>query len=186
MKSPPPVNNDPCPQRLARVAGQPSSLPRIACRSLRAGVRPRGRILLVNRHVTFRDSICDLLVAEGYFVVPAENRQQALDLAGRLRVELVLLDLDMPLERGWETFAELTREHPILPIMIMTEHPNQVFTAASAGAGALLQKPMDIPTLLLGIQRLLAESIQERLQRLAGRSTQFYYRPATQGQGRCE
>ena len=91
----------------------------------------------------------------------------------------MLLDLNMPVKNGWDTFEQLTREHPILPIIIITARPNQLFTAVSAGAGALLEKPMDIPTLLRAMESLLAEPADQRLARLAGKNTEFHYKPAT-------
>jgi CheY-like chemotaxis protein len=90
----------------------------------------------------------------------------------------VLLDLNMPVKNGWDTFEQLTREHPLLPIIIATARPNQLFTALSAGAGALLEKPMDIPTLLQTMEKLLAESAEQRLARLAGKETVFHYQSA--------
>jgi DNA-binding NtrC family response regulator len=85
----------------------------------------------------------------------------------------------MPVKNGWDTFEHLTREHPLIPVIIATARANQLFMALNAGAGALLEKPMDIPTLLRTIRRLLAESAEQRLARLAGRETDFHYRPAT-------
>ena len=140
--------------------------------------RPGKRILLVDDDPTVRDSLNDVLVAEGYFVIPAENGQQALDLANQLPVDLVLLDLNMPVKNGWDTFERLTAEHPLIPIIIITARPNQLFTALSAGAGALLEKPMDIPTLLRAMETLLAETAEQRLARLAGKKTEFHYQPA--------
>ena len=137
------------------------------------------RILLVDDDPTVRDSLSNVLVAEGYSVIPAENGQQALDLANQLPVDLVLLDLNMPVKNGWDTFERLTAEHPLLPIIIITARPNQLFTAVSAGAGALLEKPMDIPMLLRAMRMLLAETAQQRLARLVGKKTEFHYKPAT-------
>ena len=139
------------------------------------------RILLVDDDPTVRDSLNDVLVAEGYFVIPAENGQQALDLANKSSVDLVLLDLNMPVKNGWDTFQQLTFEHPLIPIIIATARPNQLFTAPGAGAGALLEKPMDIPTLLRTMEKLLAESAEQRLARLAGIETEFHYKSATAG-----
>ncbi len=140
---------------------------------------PGKRILLVDDDPTVRDSLYEVLVAEGYVVIPAGNGLQAVGLAQRLPFDLVLLDLNMPLMNGWDTFEQLTREHPILPVIIVTARPNQVFTALSAGAGALLEKPVDIPRLLEAMEKLLAESVEQRLDRLVGRHTDFYYRAAT-------
>jgi DNA-binding response OmpR family regulator len=128
---------------------------------------------------TVRDSLSDVLLAEGYAVIPAENGQQALDLANQSAVDLVLLDLNMPVKNGWDTFERLTAEHPLVPIIIITARANQLFTAVSAGAGALLEKPMDIPTLLRAMEELLAETAEQRLARLVGKKTEFHYVPAT-------
>ena len=124
-----------------------------------------------------RESINEVLVSEGYFVIPAENGQQALDLAGKSSVDLVLLDLNMPVKNGWDTFEQLTREHPLIPIIIATARPNQLFSSVNAGAGALLEKPMDIPMLLASMEKLLREPAEERLARLTGRTARFYYKP---------
>ena len=137
------------------------------------------RILLVDDDPTVRDSLNDVLVAEGYFVIPAENGQQALDFASKSLVDLVLLDLNMPVKNGWDTFERLTAEHPLIPIIIATARPNQLFTALNAGVGALMEKPMDIPTLLRTMEKLLAESAEQRLARLAGQNPEFHYKPAT-------
>jgi DNA-binding response OmpR family regulator len=136
-------------------------------------------ILLVDDDPTVRDSLYDVLVGEDYFVIPAENGYQALDLANTMSIDLVLLDLNMPFKNGWDTFEEFTREHPLIPVIIITARPNQLFTALGAGAGALLEKPMDIPTLLQTMESLLAETAAQRLARLAGKNAEFHYKPGT-------
>lgn len=141
------------------------------------------RILLVDDDPVVRDSLKDALQGEGYFVIPAENGQHALDLADNAPVDLVLLDLNMPVKNGWDTFEQLTYRHPLLPIIVTTARPNQLFTAINAGVGALLEKPMDIPVLLQTMQKLLAESAEKRLARLAGKETDFHYRAAPTGRG---
>jgi CheY-like chemotaxis protein len=143
--------------------------------------RPRTstNILLADDDPTVRDSLKDVLESEGYTVIPAENGNQALDLAAALQFDLVLLDLNMPVKNGWDTFEELTRRHPLLPIIIVTARPNQLFTAVNAGVGALLEKPMAIPTLLRTMQKLLAEPADQRLARLAGKAVEFHYESGT-------
>jgi DNA-binding response OmpR family regulator len=137
--------------------------------------QPGNRILLVDDDPTVRDSLKEVLLAEGYLVISAENGQQAVNHANEGCTDLVLLDLNMPIKGGWDTFEQLTREHPTLPIIIITARPNQIFTALSAGAGALLEKPMDMLTLLQAIKRLLAEPPEQRLARLVGKHAEFHY-----------
>ena len=144
----------------------------------RSSNRPGKRILLVDDDPTVRDSLNDVLQSEGYWVIPAENGQQALDLANKSSVDLVLLDLNMPVKNGWDTFEQLTRDHPLIPIIIVTARPNQLFTAINAGVGALLEKPMDIPMLLRTMEKLLVETTEQRLARLAGKNSEFTYKPA--------
>jgi DNA-binding response OmpR family regulator len=116
-----------------------------------------------------------VLVAEGYVVIPAVDGQQAIQLAASTTVDLVLLDLNMPVKNGWDTFERLSCEHPLVPVIIVTARANQWFTALGAGVGALLEKPMDIEALLQTITHLLTESNEVRLKRLAGQSADFFY-----------
>jgi CheY-like chemotaxis protein len=136
------------------------------------------RILLVDDDATVRDSLNEVLVDEGYSVVPAANGKEALELVKQSSIDLVLLDLNMPIKNGWDTFERLTADHPLIPVIIVTARANQVFTALSAGAGALLEKPMHIPALLRTIEKLLLETSEQRLARLAGKQTDFHYQPA--------
>ena len=138
----------------------------------------RQRILLVDDDAGVRGSLQDMLVAEGYLVIPAHDGQQALELIASGSIDLVLLDLNMPRKNGWDTFERLSAEHPLVPVILITARPNQLFTAVGAGVGALLEKPLDIPHLLTTIGRLLSESNEVRLRRLAGQESPFDYQPA--------
>ena len=119
-----------------------------------------------------------VLVSEGYSVLPAKDGEEALRIAATAHVDLVLLDLNMPVKGGWDTFERLTSDEPLLPVIIITARPNQFFTALSSGAGALLEKPLDFPHLLQTMESLLAESPETRLARMAGRTSAFQYLPA--------
>ena len=163
------------------MKSNPSS--RTASGRPRSTHRPGKRILLVDDDPTVRDSLNDVLLSEGYRVIAAENGQRALELASNASVDLVLLDLNMPVKNGWDTFEQFTREHPLIPIIVATARPNQLFTAINAGVGALLEKPMDIPTLLRTMEKLLSETAGKRLARLAGIETEFHYKAATTSQG---
>jgi hypothetical protein len=79
-----------------------------------------------------------------------------------------VLDLNMPVKNGWDTFERLTNSHPLVPIIIITARPNQLFLATAAGVGALLEKPFDMSLLLRTMDRLLAEPAKVRMARLAG------------------
>ena len=135
------------------------------------------RILLADDDPGVRESLAAALRSEGYAVLPAKDGQEALDMVSVSEVDLVLLDLNMPVKNGWDTFERLSTENPLTPIIIITARSNQLFTALAAGVGALLEKPLDIPTLLKTMSALLAESAEVRLARMTGHHTGFFYLP---------
>lgn len=135
------------------------------------------RILLVDDDPAVRSALAQVLAEEGYTVLCGANGDEALQAADDA-IDLVLLDLNMPIRNGWDTFERLTAQHPLVPVIIITARPNQLFTALSAGVGALMEKPLDFPVLLESIRDLLDEPDGVRLARLAGRTMDFHYRPA--------
>ncbi len=139
---------------------------------------PQLHILVVDDDERVRESLRDVLTEEGFLVLTAANGDEALVIAETFPVDLVILDLNMPVRNGWDTFERLSAEHPLLPIIIATARSNQLFTALGAGVGALLEKPLDIPHLLFTVRRLLTEPAEDRLRRLIGQGVPLEYKPA--------
>jgi two-component system response regulator HydG len=135
------------------------------------------RLLLVDDDPGVRRMLSRVLEEEGYAVVPAANGIEALELAASRMPDLVLLDLNLPIQNGWDTLERLTTGNPLLPVIIITARPNQIFPALAAGAGALMEKPLDLPKLLRTIGDLLVEPAASRLARMAGKATEFHYLP---------
>jgi CheY-like chemotaxis protein len=142
-----------------------------------AATQPRKRILLVDDDPGVRSSLGVVLLQEGYGVWSATNGQEALDLAAANPFDLTVLDLNMPVKNGWDTFERLSWEHPLMPIILITARSNQLFTALGAGVGALLEKPLEIPLFLQTIARLLDEPGEMQLARLSGVTQEFTYAP---------
>ncbi len=136
-------------------------------------------ILLVDDDNSIRQSVARLLDAEGFRVQSAANGLEALAIIKRDAIDLVLLDLNMPGKNGWETFQQMSFEAPLVPVIIITARSNQLFPALAAGAGALMEKPLDFPKLLQTIRDLIAEPESARLARTFGKSAQFHYLPAS-------
>ena len=139
-------------------------------------------ILLADDDLGARESLAAVLRRNGYLILPARDGQEALAFVGKRKVDLVLLDLNMPGKIGWDTFKRIATENPLLPVIIITARRNQLFTALAAGVGALLEKPLDIPALLKAITALLGESAETRLARVAGQRAAFVYQPAQERQ----
>jgi DNA-binding response OmpR family regulator len=140
-------------------------------------------LLLVDDDPTVREMIGRVLTEAGHIVMFAANGQAALDLASATEMDLVLLDLNMPVKSGWDTFERLSTENPLLPIIIITARPNQLFPALASGAGALMEKPLDFPRLLETIRLLLDEPVEKRLARISGKAAELHYIRAQQQLG---
>ncbi len=136
-------------------------------------------ILLVDDDPAIRRVLVRLLAEENYAAIPAANGVEALELAANTHFDLVLLDLNMPLKDGWETFQQLISRNPLLPVIVITARANQLFPALASGVGALLEKPLDFTMLFHTIHNLLEEPLSLRLARISGRQQEFRHAPPT-------
>jgi DNA-binding response OmpR family regulator len=111
------------------------------------------RILVVDDDDAVRSGLGAALVTEGYEVANAVNGIQALATLRRQPCDLALIDVNMPLLNGWGTIGELRRLKHGLPVIIITARPDQRTLAREADI-ELMEKPLDLPTLLRRIGEL--------------------------------
>jgi two-component system aerobic respiration control protein ArcA len=142
----------------------------------------RNRILVVDDDSSVREMLTRVLVGEGYLVWSAANGAAALELAAANKIDLVLLDLNLPGKSGWQIFQKFMVENPLLTVIIITARSNQLFTALGAGVAALLEKPFNFPALLQTVGRLLAEPMEMHRARTAGQPVDFQYLHAQPGE----
>ena len=128
------------------------------------------RILVVDDDPAVREMLVRVLTGEGYSTCEAANGDEALRISAAVRPDLVLLDLGLPGQSGWDILANLTRPKPGLAVVIITAWPNQAPAAQAAGASALLEKPLDFPMLLQTIAGFLARPPEQWLAPTAGRT----------------
>src|SRR5437016_7022922 len=133
------------------------------------------KILLVDDDRSIRESLSKILRAENYEVVLGENGQEAIEKHGAERVDLLILDLNMPVKNTWATLEKLVGINPLLPVVIITGRSNQRALAETAGADALMEKPLDVPLLLQTIRELLTEPMESRAMRAKNRAAGFRY-----------
>jgi two-component system nitrogen regulation response regulator NtrX len=138
----------------------------------------RKNILVVDDDPAVRSLLTRVLADEGYGVVCAPDGPGAVRSANAAAPDLVLLDLSLREKNGWEVFQRLKNIKPLVPVVIVTGMANQLFTALSAGAGGLLEKPLHFPKLLQTVRTLLSEPADARLARLKGKLADFHYLPA--------
>ena len=81
------------------------------------------KLLLVDDDSSVVAALTVALGGEGFDVLHAFNGHQAVAIYRRIRVDIVLLDLNMPVKNGWDTFERLNSINPLLPIIIIRASP---------------------------------------------------------------
>ena len=113
------------------------------------------KILVVDDEKAIRDGCHRVLTGKGYDVFTAENGQQALDMLGKKPVDIILLDLKMPVMNGEEVLEKSHDRYPDIPVIIITGH-GTVDTAVECmkkGAYDFITKPFQIDEFILTIKR---------------------------------
>lgn len=131
------------------------------------------KILVVDDESSIREALSKVLHAEDYEVVSAENGQEAIEKFGAEKIDLLLLDLGLPVKDGWDTLKWLAEVNPLLPVIIITGRWQQRELAEKAGADALMDKPLNVPRLLQTIRELVNEPMESRAQRAKNRTSGF-------------
>jgi two-component system response regulator MprA len=112
------------------------------------------RVLIVDDEAAIRESLGRLFQLARYEVhTAASGRDATAWLAGR-SVDVVLLDVNMPDENGWETARRLAALCPSVPVLMITGWPDQRVPADLGNVVGLMDKPLDLLSLLGAVSRL--------------------------------
>lgn len=129
------------------------------------------RILVVDDEEDFTDLTAEVLTREGFEVERAYSGNEALQILSLQVIDLVLLDMIMPVLHGLETMKRMKVMHPRLPIIVLTgdEQVNTAVDAMKLGAYDYLAKPIDWQRLKIIIRHALyTGSLQQEVSRLKG------------------
>lgn len=113
-------------------------------------------VLIVDDHPLLREGVAAVLEAETDITVVGEARDgaEAVALFGRLRPDIVLMDLQMPAMDGVDAIAAIRAQAPEARIIVLTTYAGDVraLRALKAGASAYLLKS--------GLRRELIDTIR--------------------------
>ena len=114
------------------------------------------RVFLVEDHEPFRLALKAKLERIADFTVIGEARDgmEAVELAHRLKPDVILMDIEMPFIDGIEATQRIKRGSEQVGIVILTahEHDDEILAAFAAGADGYCLKNADINRIALAVR----------------------------------
>jgi two-component system, OmpR family, response regulator ResD len=123
------------------------------------------KILVTDDDAMYRELVCDIVKKQGYIPVEAHNGRQAIDIFFASNdIDLLILDVMMPVCGGWEVLNEI-REHSNVPVIMLTalnDEKHEVI-GLRKGADDYIAKPFSYEVFVARLNNLLRKVKKERL-----------------------
>lgn len=120
------------------------------------------KILVVEDDKVIREGICEYLSEFGYEMYEAEDGRKALVIFKDKDINLIILDIQIPLLNGLEVLKEVRKESKI-PILMLTAFIDEEYkiSAFSSLADGYIEKPFSLPVLKVRIDSLIKRYYKE-------------------------
>lgn len=123
-------------------------------------IQQKGIILVADDDPEFSASAAQLLSAEGYKVLIARTGQEAVDQAISGQIDVLVLDLKLPVMHGLDVYLNLAEQGHIIPTIIVTGYAAQemekIDALRSMSVTGCLFKPFNPEELLRGIDDIVS------------------------------
>ena len=118
----------------------------------------RARILVAEDHELMRDRVVRMLRRDFEVVDAVTNGEALLEAAERLKPDVCVLDISMPLLNGIETAAHLKKNSSTAKIIFLTIHndSDSVGAAFKSGAEGYVFKTRMAADLIVAVREVLA------------------------------
>jgi adenylate cyclase len=129
----------------------------------------KGVVLLIDDHKLIRAILSRPLLADGYFILEADNGEEGLKLASECKPDVIILDIMMPGMDGFEVCRRLksqptTKDIPILVVTALSGR-GKLLEGIEAGASDFLTKPVDLNEVRLRVRNAVkAKQLLDALQ----------------------
>ena len=118
----------------------------------------RIRVMLVDDHAVVRSGLAAFLMAfdDLELVGEAGDGAEALSMCGRVKPDVVLMDLVMPQMDGLEATERIKAQYPTTGVVMISIHDDEEkqVQAKAAGADSFLAKGTETETLIQTIQNV--------------------------------
>jgi len=131
------------------------------------------RILIADDHDIVRAGIRRFLELENDMEIVGEagTGRETLSLCGKLKPDVILLDLDMPDIDGLEAIPQLVALHPEVGILVLTMHDNEEYAIRAMKSGAMGfvlkgSSPGDLPRAVRAVNagnKFIAAPVMEKI-----------------------
>lgn len=118
---------------------------------------PMPTILVADDDANIRELVCLFLRNDGFATAEAADGKEALAVYISTNVDLVVLDIMMPIMDGWTLSKELRRANPDLPLLMLTARGEtwEKVKGFELGTDDYLTKPFDPLELTVRVRALL-------------------------------
>jgi|GEM_PF-1221589 len=116
-------------------------------------------ILIVDDSIENFELIRMILKDTGVEILYTDNGQEAIEICqSNSRINLVFMDIQMPVMNGYESTVEIRKFRPLLPIVALTAYafPEDKIRVLNAGCNDILVKPIIREKLLSMIKKILS------------------------------
>jgi CheY-like chemotaxis protein len=117
-------------------------------------VNTKTTVLVIEDDVAIREMLRDTLELEGYHVVCARNGVEGLHAATRIRCDVIVVDMYMPLMDG-RTFLSTYQRKPIAHAPVIVTSAQRIDLSTLTGVAGFIRKPFDIVNLLDTVEQAL-------------------------------
>jgi CheY-like chemotaxis protein len=105
-----------------------------------------GRVLVIEDELRVGEMLIDILGSLGYEGALADTGVRGLQLITSYQPDVVLLDYYLPGMSGAEVLAILRRDHPAIPVVMVTANQDEPTARKTLDLGAFdyVRKPFDV------------------------------------------
>lgn len=123
-------------------------------------ITPFLRVGVVDDHAITRLSLTEFLNCQPRMKVvgQATNGREAIDLARRVPMDVMLLDLSMPGQSGFDAISRIRAHAPHMAVLVLSGHAPEQYavTMLKHGAAAYLNKQCDPMDIVKAIRHIVA------------------------------
>jgi len=125
------------------------------------------KVLVAEDDKHTREGLCEILEAEGYQTLSAENGDQALAAFRKEQPDFVCLDVMMPKRDGFDVCREIRKDHPAVPVIFISAKSEEVdkVVGLELGADDFITKPFGVKEVVARIRAVTRRCMAAKPQR---------------------